>query len=113
MSCSAYDYKSDLTHWLYVHGIFNNFIHESANTITTLLKAKNIDYVITIDDVLHITAGLPIVTRFDICRDRVTLDTLGDLQADVSAWDYYTEQQSFDGFIQTSDTLLESAINNQ
>lgn len=106
MSCLSFDYKSDVVNWLRVHGIYNYFILDSAKAIVKFLNDNQIKFTICIDDMVHITTGLPSAAIFDICSSKVTYRALGELQAGVAAWDYYTNNQTLIDFIQQTDCNL-------
>lgn len=108
MSCLSFDYKSDVVNWLRIHGVYNYFIQDSVKRIVNYLKSNKINFTIDIDSMVHITAGLPLATTFDICNGSVVCRTLGELQTDITAWDYYTEQQTLDTFIQKTDSMIQT-----
>lgn len=99
MSCLLYDRQTNLSDWLHEHGIFNAFIHKSLKDIVNNLEQHNIDYSITLDDAITVTAGMPMLTTFTVYRDHVTSTVLGKLHSMVNAWDIYTEQASMSAFL--------------
>lgn len=103
MSCLVYSHDISVTDWLHLNGIFNRFIHNSVNILTDFLESSNIDYTLTLADSIQITAGIPLVTTFDICADKVVCSTLGKLSVVVDSWDATLDKR-------TSTETLKTAV---
>ncbi len=89
MSCLVYDNQTDVATWLYSNGIYSRFIHKSVNTIIEFAKSNKIEYSLGIADIVQITTGVPLLTRFDIYADKIQSYTLGTLKRAIDGWEAF------------------------